>query len=268
MTIENLLLLSPLLFAVSLALYVKFRNDMDKENGKEEYTKRRLFKLTTINLFFNSLISLYFFALFLLVARDFSVFDPFSFAGAILFFFALCLSFYGNGIYIASIVIDEYTSAELREEESFDIQFLATHLFHGPVSHVLMFAGFSLAFLALIFLSANGNAVEIGSRPEWIILAGAAVGLFHALSQIYNGNALYQFIVDFGFLTAPLLAFVALPEWQPNPSLLNYFLSGFTVSQIILFLYLAYYQKRRGRIGLGRLRWQKVLEENDKKTTT
>ena len=204
-TLENLLLVFPVFLLVGLPLYIKFREGMDREMEKEDYSRKRLFKLTTTNFLLNILVSAYFFVLLSLLLPYLSDFSLFAYVIFFFFFLSVCVTFYGNGIYIASIVIDEYTPPELKEEKLFDLQYLATNLYHGAISHALIYSGWPAAMLFLALLNLSGAVLPQGVNLWLMTAAGSVVGLLYAVAQIYNGTALYQFTTGFIFLIGFLL---------------------------------------------------------------
>ncbi len=230
--LDKLLLVLPLAILVGVPGYIFFRERMVRR-GKtpNDHSGRRVFKLTGINLTINSLAAVYFFVIFIILASKIGFNTTFAELGlAIFFMLTIGVTYYGNGIYITSIVLEDYTMPELRSVPWFKTQFIATHLFHGPISHILIYSGWLLIFLALALLDLSGVPVSKLSTQTLLIIGGALVGAAYAGAQIYNGTAPYQFWVGFFalalFLTKLLVS---------GASLAFYPLGLFFISVIILF---------------------------------
>ena len=193
--IENLLLLLPFAILVGVPGYIFFRERMVRREVKPaDHSRRRILKLTGINLGLNSLVTTYFFTIFVLLVLKLGNNTGFGeLLLAIFFMLTVGITFYGNGIYITSIVLEDYTLPDLRKIPLFKTQFIATHLFHGPVSHILLYSGWLFIFLSLALLDIFGVSVSQLYFQNWLIMGGLFVGVTYAIAQIYNGTAPYQF---------------------------------------------------------------------------
>lgn len=162
--------LLPLGVVLGVPSYIYFRNSMTNQSKSEaDFSRRRVVKLTTINLFLNSLAMFYFLYVFYSISREIYVYNYFQTLTILVAIFAIFLTFYGNGMYITSIVLEAYTLPQIRHLPQFKTQFLATHLFHGPISHILIYSGWLIFFLCMAVL----DLFRIGSNYTiWPILLG------------------------------------------------------------------------------------------------
>lgn len=250
MLIEEILLLSlTLALTIGIPVYIYFREKMTKmASGRRPHTLRRVVKLTLINFLLNLLVAL-FSSVFviLLLNRIGFVFNKFLIIQILLYLTFIFATFYGNGIYITSIVLEDFTLPQLRIVKGFKTQFIATHLFHGPVSHIAIYSSWMVVFLILSIVDIY---LKIGIPAEtWVLLlsAGGITGLLYAIAQIYNGSAIYQFIT--GILATLILTF-ALFQAQTSiyyVPVATYF-SGFL---IIFNLVLSAYFLRLSMLNIG-----------------
>lgn len=227
---EFLLLLLPIAAIFGVPLYIFLREKMVRKKASN-FSRKRVIKLTLVNFFLNTAVALYFLTLFsLIISRAFSLnFQNVFLATA--FLTMICLTFYGNGIYITSIALEAFTLPQLRFNKQFKTQFIATHLFHGPISHVFIYSGWILALLFLSILDLANQPLTVTVSPYLMVLAGGVVGVYYAGAQIYNGTVPYQFITGiFSLLifSATLMMF--------GLSLLDYPVSSFFFGFIVAFI--------------------------------
>ena len=195
---EFLLVFLSISYVVGTPAYIFFRNRMGKKKGNTHpirFPKAKVFKVTAINILLVILVSTNFFALLLSVLLRGFLPTPGIVLAISLFVATTCMAFYGSGIYTTSIVLEGYTLPELRDIKAFKTQFIATHLFHGPISHILIYSGFQFGLLALSYLD---TVIPIRHRlttPILLLAAlGTLLGFIFALSQIYNRTHPYQLI--------------------------------------------------------------------------
>lgn len=182
--------------SVGAPLYILFRDKMGKRLAQvSNYSRRRVFKLTVINLTLNILVGSILIGMFLNLLMLSKAFGFFQIVCSLLFFISAGATFYGNGIYITSIVLEAYTLPQIQRVKEFKTQFIATHLFHGPISHVLIYSGWPVAmfFLALLeHLSLTGFLY-----PKYLLIVGAmTTAVAYSIGQIYNHTAPYQMITN------------------------------------------------------------------------
>lgn len=196
MAIEFLMLLtlSTTTF-LGVPLYLYFREKMLLKKSKINYTRKRIIKLTLVNIFLTLFVTMQLLGVLIgILLRDSSYTVQAIFLSS-LFILVICLVFYGAGMYISSIVIEAYTSPILRKHKSFLTQYAATQLFHGPASHILVYGGCVIALFVLSILDlARPNQTDALTAPI-IIGLGMLTGIFFTASQIYNKTYLYQLIV-------------------------------------------------------------------------
>lgn len=239
--LDKLLLILPLATLMGVPGYIFFRERMvHREKKPDGHSRKRIFKLTAINLAINSLATIYFFVLFVIlvskIGSEITIGEIFL---ATFFMLTVGITYYGNGIYITSIVLEDYTLPELRSAPWFKTQFIAAHLFHGPISHILVYSGWLLIFLALALLDLSGTPMPVLSTQIFLIIGGSLVGVTYARAQVYNGTAPYQFWV--GFVALALFLFklstsgVVLTLYPVG----LFFISVISMFEIVLSIYFA-----------------------------
>jgi len=191
---ENLLLLLTVAVIIGAPLYMYFREKMIKKPvSLRTHSRRRVIKLTMINIALNLTASLFFsIFLILILQRSNLLSDPALLILVIIYLVIMWLTFYGNGIYITSIVLEDFTLTELRVVNSFKTQFIATHLFHGPISHILIYSGWLFVLLILSIIEIHLKLPAPSTYWPIMLISGVVMGVFYAFAQIYNGTAVYQ----------------------------------------------------------------------------
>lgn len=229
---ELLLLLLPPAIIVGVPVYILFRERMvRKRKDNPDYSRKRIVKLTFVNFILNVLATLYSFSIFAMIAlRSFAI-TPTNIFLTIVFGAIVNLTFYGNGIYLTSIVLENYTIADLRKSPKFDTQFIATHLFHGPISHVFIYSGWLFVLLTISVIDLLNAPVKTLTNPVLMTLAGGSLGIFYGISQIYNGTVPYQFISGL----VALVVFLALIVWK-NIAVSQFAVSSYFLGFILMFL--------------------------------
>ncbi len=222
---EVMLLVLSVGVVAGVPAYIYLRNSMvKKQSGKEDYSQKRVIKLTSINLLLNSVVAGFFFVIFSNLLQRVTLLSLDVIIFALLFVFMTCLTFYGNGIYITSIVLEAYTLPQLRKISYFKNQFIAIQLFHGPISHILVYSGWMWAMFMLVPLSLAG--VPVSSLPLLIFfLGGWIVGAAYAGAQIYNGTSAYQLIS--GVLILILTLSIMITSHPRSASSIPVFLASF-----------------------------------------
>lgn len=182
---------------VGVPFYIFLRTKMVRQLKKGRHNKTRVLRLTIINILLVTLMSLQFCIIFgLLLLRGFET-NAINITFLLIFLLTLCLAYYGNGIYITSIILEDFTLPNLKKITSFKTQFIATHLFHGPISHLLIYTSmmYSLMILALFDIFNQSRASDTSS-VNLLIVYGAIAGLLFGIGQIYNGTYPYQLIAS------------------------------------------------------------------------
>lgn len=239
--LEILLIILPVIVSIGSVLYIFFREKMVKNSHKtHDYSRFRVIKLTIINVSLNILMATYFLFFF----NEISIRSPTTDYMWVwnLFVLILCMIFYGSGIYITSILIEAYTKHKLETVDSFKTQYTATDLFHGPLSHILIYSGWIIELLIISLFEINTGLVLSTQINKSIIVAGGMLGLLYALLQIYNGTALYQFIT--GILSLTILLGTIIIKKVPiiNYTISMYFLFFCVVFNTVLLSYSLLFQ--------------------------
>ena len=151
------------------------------------------------------------------------------------FLLAAGITFYGGGIYITSVVIETLTPKQAREDSLFRRQTLAINLFHGPISHIIIFSGFIIsgALLAILDLYTGPT---LDSLPRYILASGAILGLTMGYAQITNGTAPYQTITGI-FCVVALFILDRFENWKFTSSPVGIYMIGFFITFLLLNLY-------------------------------
>jgi hypothetical protein len=243
MLLEEILLL---VFSSALIIvaptYIFLREKMVKKPlSKRKHTHKRIIKLTTINFLLNFLAALYFTSLLIIVLqRSHFVLTPLLIGLSLLYLISIWVTFYGNGMYITTIMLEDFTLPELREVTSYKTQFIATRLFHEPISHILIFGGWLTVFLILSIMDMSLQSPTPSSYLPLIVMTGIITGFFFAFAQIANGTAIYQFVtgtIIVGIHTVFLTFYPA--EFSLSP-ITSYFLSLITTFEIVIGIYAGY----------------------------
>ena len=190
------------LFTLLSPFYMILRNKMVLQAKKRKhplsyYSKKRIFKIaiTILLLMLPTLILMS--GIFITIklrtgSADLSQNDlPFVLA----FFIASLFVAYGSGIYIVSVIKEEFTKEDLTLDPKFVLEYITNEFFHGPVSHVMIFSGavFLLLIISLFELSYPTNMAE----QNYLILYaldGVVLGISLALSHFYNDTWKHQLI--------------------------------------------------------------------------
>lgn len=195
LTYELSLIALSLLVLVGTPTYIFFRNKMVRRQttGTGGFTYRRVVTLTLTNIAVISTVYLFFQLMFISVLHFQFPTSSVAIFVSILFLLTTGITFYGSGIYITSIVLEAYTLPHLTKVNAFKTQFIATRLFHGPISHFLIYSGFIFAFFLLAILELLSPYIL---KPhQWVSALGLPIGGIFALAQIYNKTYRYQLVV-------------------------------------------------------------------------
>lgn len=191
---EVLLFILTATLILGVPFYEFFRKRM-VSSERQIFSRRRVVKVTIINLGLNIAVYLIFLAMLIILLLKIQEINYQIILVSITFLIVTGLAFYGNGIYITSIVIEAFTLPELKKLNSFKIQFVATHLFHGPISHILIYSSYIIALFLLgllDILTGKGSLIFI----PYLMICGIVTGIMHALGQILNGTIPYQFLTS------------------------------------------------------------------------
>lgn len=223
-------------FTLAAPPFLRFRERMSKNSKPENYSKKSVVKFTAFNIFINSLAYFGFMLIFLsIITKPGIVFDLELYLTAAFFLLASGITFYGCGIYLTAVIIDTLTPKHLRNSPPLRKQLLATSIFHGPISHVIIFSGFivSAALLAALDLSTGPNPVALS---KLVLVSGAILGLSMGYAQITNGTAPYQTVTGIVCIVA-LFVLDNLENWKFTQSPMGIYMIGFFITFILLNIY-------------------------------
>lgn len=222
-------------------LYFYFRDKRMQQrpkNSKFHPSKKRIIKLTVFNIISNVIANAQLASLLAVILVNTKVFSTQIWVFSILFLFCVGLTLYGAGIYITSIVLKAYTIPELTKSEFFRSQLVAMNLFHHPISHILMYSGWIVAFLILCFIDIS-SAQTVNHHTRTLLAVGSLGGVVYSYSLIRNKTAIYQIpIALFSLFVLSLSLFIAkIPLAQTSFG--TYYLGFLVVYNFILLSYLA-----------------------------
>lgn len=247
--VEYVLLAFTSFFVLGTPVLLYYRSKMTKARIKKHsnYSKRRILKITGINIFVHFLAFIGFLALYFFLVSSAKTFQPLSIVLTIIFFIIYALIFYGGGIYVASMVMEAYTIPELTRSEFFKTQLIAIKLFHHPISHVLVFSGGLFAMLTIVFLDLSLKSLH-PTDITLLIFAGFLAGGFYAYSQIHNGTAIFHIPAGLICLILLLTSF-RLTNTPFSQSITgSYFLPFLLTFNIVILVYILSLKKRNKKI--------------------
>lgn len=224
------------IFAIAAPPFLHFRERMSKNADPKTYSKKQVIRFTAINIFLNSFAFFGFMLIFLsIITKPDVVFTFPLYLTSALFLLAAGITFYGCGIYMTSVIIDTLTPRDVRKTPELRKQLLATSMFHGPISHIIIFSGFivSGALLAILDLSTGPT---LDTLPRYILVSGAILGLTMGYAQITNGTAPYQTITGIICIIA-LFIMDKFENWKFTSSPIGIYMIGFFITFILLNLY-------------------------------
>lgn len=187
--------------AITTPVYLRMRSRMthklhSTDKPLKYYTHRRVVKFTILVIFMGLVLNLFMLAIFLAIkSRDsalgnLSDNDMFTLG---LLLAAASIIATGEGLYISSVILERFTLRGLRDDPQFSRQTVATKLFHGPISHIMiytsMFAGFLI--LSLTELTHPFRLVDNLTLVGYVV-AGILAGLIYYYAQVYNLTWRYQ----------------------------------------------------------------------------
>ena len=160
-------------------------------------------------------------------------------------------------MYVSAIVIEAFTQPELRKQKSFKTQFIATDLFHGPISHIIIYSGYVIAlFLLSIIELLIENKASI--PPIVMIICGIIAGMIYCITQNFNGTIRFQFRTSLATLCLFMFFYVS----RSLESMFDYSLTTFFIFFSITFIAasLMYYTFEKKTKNKKDMQWYKYLE--------
>lgn len=216
--------------------FLYFRKKMSREKQPSKHSRNRILKFIAYNLIFNSIAYLGFILTFLnVLTKPGLVISTPIIVVSTLFLAASAISFYGCGIYITAVIIETLTPPEFRKIPYLKRQFVATNMFHGPVSHTIMLSGYIVAFSLLCILDLM-TGTTLSSLPRLFLISGALLGLSVGYAQITNGSAPFHTITGILSVVA-LIILDRLEGWKFTSSPIGVYMIGFLITFLLLNLY-------------------------------
>lgn len=197
----NILTVFILAWFIFAPIYLFYRIKITRNHEDRHlsyYTKRRIFNVTSIELFIVivGLIILSSLLIAIKARENLFVFNNYE-VGIFIAFFVLCITVaFGVGSYVTSIITEQYTLKDLKNHSSFNTLFLVNEFYHGPVSHVLMFSsGITLFFLIALLEYFNPIKYVSPILLFSYFIYGIFFGLGFFVSQIQSQTWKHQISV-------------------------------------------------------------------------
>jgi hypothetical protein len=214
------------------------------------YSKQRITKIATLN-FLLVFLSLTYITILMFSIKmhssDWLLFSTTDVLLFILFFLFCCLICYGAGMYIISIIKEQFTTKSLETHPEYKILFLTNLYFHGPISHVLIFSGGFMLFLlmALLEIAHPINAVP-NFYAYFYVINGVIFGVLILASQILNQTWKHQFPWMFTIYTLYLVILGSgVIEFEVMPFNLFFTIFGFVLSFGLLSKHIIYLVRKQ-----------------------
>jgi len=224
------------LSAFGVTFFNRFRNRMSRDKEPSKHSRNRILKFIAFNLILNAVAYIGFILTFLNVFTKpgIVITTPIILVSA-LFLISSAITFYGCGIYITAVILETLTPPGFRKLPYLSRQFKVTNMFHGPISHTIMFSGYIIAFSLLCVLDLM-TGPSISSIPRLFLISGALLGLSAGYAQISSGNAPFQTIT--GVLSVIALVILDQVEgWKFTQSPIGIYMIGFFITFLFLNVY-------------------------------
>jgi hypothetical protein len=162
-----------------------------KDQQVEYYSKTRIAKIAFINVVLTISALVYISAIFLSIVLRSSTFIPINVATIsilLTYFITSLLVAYGSGLYIISIIKEQFTTKSLRLHPEYRILYITNQFFHGPVSHVYIYSGGLVLFFLISLFEMLDLNLYIPSVKEIVIyiISGVFAGSTLLAAQINN----------------------------------------------------------------------------------
>ncbi len=232
---------------IGTPLYLGIRGRMTRQRfTHSNYSKKRVIKLTILNILMMIIMLSICLALYISILSQISSFQLEYLILSILLVIIVGLTFYGEGIYITSIVLEAYTIPELTKSEFFKTQLIALKLFHHPISHTMVFSGFMLVLLILAILESS-----VGTGPQnlkTLLFAGALGGVIFAYAQLKSSTAIFNLPASLICFVILLLNFQLSHQTLSHSIIGSYYLVFLAVFNLVALSYVLTLKRRRKRI--------------------
>lgn len=225
-----------LVYSVGFPFYNRYRSKM-KAKVTQKFSTIKIFKHVAINQVLNLFILLFLFSNLEWMLRG-SLDHGTNVLFLILFITSISTASFGSGMYVTSIIIDSYTLPRLRKYVEFKVQFIAEHLFHGVLSHSLVYCSYISSFLFLSLYEIS-IPLRLSDSNNLLLFAGMVFGFAFAVSQIQIDTHLYPFMAA---VIACIIMAIVVKGFQINVLDFRFssyylgFLTGEILTNIVNFL--------------------------------
>lgn len=195
-----ILTLAILIHTIGAPLYIKARERMLKTSVRVDkplsfYTKFRIVKLTFFIILLFSLAILGFYILFFSIQARSELlrFQTYNLILLFAFLYIIFLIVFGGGIYITAIIQEQYILLPLKKIGSYKTLSIVNKVFHGPISHVLIYSGAYALLMIICFLERYNPLNFTNSYLLAIyIIYGFAFGIMYFWSRVKDSTWRYQ----------------------------------------------------------------------------
>ena len=198
MNLLNLLIIGTLACYIMVPVYTLLRKKMHKVPEREDipddfYTVFRIIRTVVLHIAF----TMSYIIMMLLITNELLAGEAANLSrvpALITFAFVMILTIitYGSGMYITTIISEEYTKKQLADQPDFQPLHISQLFFHGPLSHVVMYTGMLLAKVIMsqfeLYIPQDNSNVAI------FLVVGMAFGVVNGVAQITNLTWKHQLI--------------------------------------------------------------------------
>lgn len=152
------------------------------DRGKAFYNSTRILSLLATNMLITVIVLLIFFAILLSVKNEEGLYLWSATQLGILLLFIIFCSFigYGAGMYITAVTSEVFVLKNIVRTREFKTLDMAHKIFHGPISHVLVFSGAVYAFLTICLMESTIPTAVLAQQtflmPSYLIV-GVLLGI-------------------------------------------------------------------------------------------
>ncbi len=210
-----------LFILIGLPLYIFYRNRMVKMDGMLTVSYKRIVKVIWLNFFLNLIVFLYCQWVFI------SKFQFENYMYLMVFIILFLVIFYGNGIYITSILLTSYVE-QFKQKTMHD---MARDFLHGSLSHLMIYQSYFVLIALFSLMPTGSDFIFKFIDAVLVMLFGGVIGLLFTIMHLYNNTLKEQLYgVICVFLGTVFLQFIVLHTQM------NYWLLFFiSMSAIFIF---------------------------------
>jgi len=132
-----------------------------------------------------------------------------------LIFFGIVWSIttFGEGQYIAGVLIEQYTMSGLKKDPEYSRLKIATKLIHGKISHLFIGVGSMLILFSIALFELSNPSIILDPIYYYLYaLCGICFGLIFGIAQIKNLTWRYQIPFFTVIFTFHLLMLLLIPQ--------------------------------------------------------